>query len=504
MSAPDTKLASAVTAAQRGDRRALAELVSTYLPLIHNVVGRAVDNNADVDDIVQDTMVRAVRDLPALRRPGSFPTWLTSIAVRQVGTYRSREESRTGRTTVIEDAIGRPDPDGGPEGVSLLRAELSAQRREVAQAGRWLDPDDRILLSLWWQEVAGTMSRAEIAATLNLSVPHTGVRIQRMREQLDTTRTVIAALAAGTCPELAGVTAGWDGRPDRVWRKRLARHVRDCPVCVPAAQRHVPIERLLAGLPALAIPAGFTDLVLAKAVAVAAPAAVSGVVATGVKATLVKLLSTHPLVAAVTGATVVAGVAVPIVIRNDPPAPAPRTITAPQPRNTTAPPPAAGPAPASPAVARPTPSPPPSTGLRAGRLSLEWAGGGYLTARDDDVAVIAQPTGDSRSRRRATFVAVAGLADPDCYSFRTLDGRYLRHYDLLGRADKPDGTAIFPQDATYCALPSKPPDAVILRSHNYPGLCLRWTGTELRIGYNDGSEKFRADSTFRVRPPLAG
>jgi RNA polymerase sigma factor (sigma-70 family) len=498
MRAPDTKLTSAVTAAQHGDRRALAELVSAYLPLIRNVVGRAVDNSADVDDIVQDTMVRAVRDLPALRSPGSFPTWLTSIAVRQVGTYRSREETRAGRTTVIEEAISRPDPDGGPEGVSLLRAELSAQRREVAQAGRWLDPDDRILLSLWWQEVAGTMSRAEIAATLNLTVAHTGVRVQRMREQLDTARTVVAALTAGNCPELAGVTAGWDGRPGRVWRKRLARHVRDCPVCVPAAQRHVPIERLLASLPALAVPAGFTDLVLAKAVATA-PAALSGAMATGVKATLVKLLSTHPVVAAMTGATVAAAVAVPIVIRDDPPAPPPRTVTAPEPRNTTAPPSAAGPAPVSPSRTSPSPAV-----LRPGRLSLEWVGGGHLTARADDVAVIAQTAGDAPSRRRATFVAVTGLADPDCYSFRTLDGRYLRHFDLRARTDSPDGTAVFPEDATYCALPGATPDAVILRSHNYPQLCLRWTGTELRIGYNDGSEKFRADSSFRVRPPLAG
>ncbi|WP_433790699.1 sigma-70 family RNA polymerase sigma factor [Actinoplanes sp. CA-252034] len=486
MRAPDTNLATTVTAAQRGDRSALTELVSTYLPLVRNVIGRAVDNTADVDDIVQDTMVRAVRDLPSLRSPGSFPTWLTSIAVRQVGTYRTRQESRAGRTTVLEDAVGLPDPVGDPEGAGLLRAELSAQRREVAQAGRWLDPDDRTLLSLWWQEVAGVMNRAEIAATLDLSVAHTGVRIQRMREQLDTARTLVAALAAGDCPELAGLTAGWDGRPDRVWRKRLARHVRTCPVCTPAAQRHMPVERLLASLPALAVPAGLTDLVLAKA----APAAMSGTAATGLKAGLLKLLSTHPLVAAVTSATVAAAVAVPIIVRDGEPE-TPRTVTAPQ--ATTASPVSESPAPASPSAAT----------IRPGRLSLQLAGGGYLTARDDDVAVIA-PAGDDRSRRRATFVAVAGLADPDCYSFRTLDGRYLRHYDLLAYANTPDGTAVFPKDATYCALPGATPDAVILQSHNYPQLCLRWTGTQLRVGYNDASDEFRADSSLRIMPPLAG
>ncbi|MEU8663581.1 AbfB domain-containing protein [Actinoplanes philippinensis] len=183
--------------------------------------------------------------------------------------------------------------------------------------------------------------------------------------------------------------------------------------------------------------------------------------------------------------------AVPIVLQDGPPE-APRTVTAPQ--ATTTPPSATSPPPAS-------PSPP---AIRPGRLSLQLGDGGLLTARDDDVAVIAPAATDDRGRRRATFVAVAGLADPDCYSFRTLDGRYLRHYELLARTDTPDGTAVFPKDATYCALPGATPDAVILRSHNYPQLCLRWTGTQLRIGYNDGSDKFRADSSFRIRSPLAG
>ncbi len=43
--------------------------------------------------------------------------------------------------------------------LTILRLGLSGQRREVAEATRWLDEDDRELLALWWQEAAGELTR---------------------------------------------------------------------------------------------------------------------------------------------------------------------------------------------------------------------------------------------------------------------------------------------------------------------------------------------------------
>src|ERR1044071_3133132 len=61
-----------VRAAQAGDRGALDDLLGAHLPLLYNVIGRALNGHADVDDLVQDTMVRVVRGLPALRDPARF------------------------------------------------------------------------------------------------------------------------------------------------------------------------------------------------------------------------------------------------------------------------------------------------------------------------------------------------------------------------------------------------------------------------------------------------
>src|SRR5258706_8756937 len=95
-----------VVAARGGDPRALDALVARCLPLVYNIVGRALHGHADVDDVVQETLLRVVRHLPELREPEAFRSWLVAIAVRQV---RDRELDRRSAQH------RRADLDGGPE-----------------------------------------------------------------------------------------------------------------------------------------------------------------------------------------------------------------------------------------------------------------------------------------------------------------------------------------------------------------------------------------------------
>ena len=274
MKATQTNAADLVTAAQLGDRHALDRLVAAHLPLVYNIVRRALDGHADVDDVVQNTMLRAVRDLRSLRTPGSFRSWLTAIAIRQISTHHQQQAARA-RTAPLDDAAHEPDPNAELEDVTALRTQLSGERREIAEATYWLDPDDRVILSLWWQEVAGLISRTELADAAGLTVAHAGVRIQRTREQLELARAVVAALSARpACSQLSGLIADWDGRPSALWRKRVFRHARSCPACAATAQNRIPAERLLASLPVLAVPTGLAQATIAQTAAVgAAPAA---------------------------------------------------------------------------------------------------------------------------------------------------------------------------------------------------------------------------------------
>ncbi|MGW2833608.1 sigma-70 family RNA polymerase sigma factor [Streptomyces sp. NPDC001286] len=324
-----------IAAAQAGDRRALDDLVAGWLPLVYNVVGRALNGHADVDDVVQETMLRAVDNLGSLRDPDSFRSWLMAIAMRQIRDRARRTTSRR-----LDESAAREATDFAE--ITVLRLQLAGQRREVAEAVRWLDDEDRQLLSLWWLEVAGELSRRELAAAVGISRQHAAVRVQRVKERLETSRGIVRALD-GACPDLRELTARWDGRPDSVWRKRLARHIRGCGYCGDTREAVVPAERLLVGLALVPLPAGFTlSLALGGKTAAAASSA-------GWSAKVLGLL-TKPAVAVTAGATIAAGGA--YVVTRTPDVPPPRMEAAPTAASTHRPP-----APTRSASASPSPSP---------------------------------------------------------------------------------------------------------------------------------------------------
>ncbi|MGW8362011.1 sigma-70 family RNA polymerase sigma factor [Streptomyces wedmorensis] len=537
----DADHADLVVAAQAGDDRAREELIAAYLPLLYNIVGRALSGHADVDDVVQETLLRVVRDLPALRAPESFRSWLVSITLRQINTHWHRQHALADRTTVIDEARRIPDPGAEPVDVTILRLHMSDERRRVVEAGRWLDPDHRVLLSLWWQECAGLLSREDMAAAMGLTVAHVGVRLQRMREQLELCRTIVAALeAAPRCPQLGETVVGWDGHHASVWRKRIARHTRDCPVCRATSAERVPAELLPLSLTTLAVPAALIAALAAKGLLSGTAASAAGLAAApvavgtatgggGLHGALIgklQVVTAHPLVSLVTGAVLIAGTATYATW----PEPAPRvpgatvapTVGTPMPlpsRTTTS----AGPSPASPpSVSPPSVSPPsvspsavspPSVGPSAvagvvplGAQSLESADSpGLFVTYTGDFAALGSVTASSgaQARQRVTFTVVGGLADTRCVTFRAADGRYLRHHYLRLRLSSDDGSALFREDATFCPRPGAVAGSVTLHAHNYPGSVLRHRDGGIWLDGSDGTRAFAGQASFIVRTPGA-
>jgi RNA polymerase sigma factor (sigma-70 family) len=463
MRTTDTSEAALVVAAQRGDRRAVEELVTTYLPLVYNVVGRALSGDTDVDDVVQDTMLRALRDLPDLRAPESFRSWLLTIAVRQAGTHRQRRHIVAERTTELDGATGVPDA-ADFEALTILRLRLSGQRRQVVQASSWLDPEDKALLSLWWLEAAGQLTRTELATAAGLSPAHAAVRVQRMRQQLDLSRSIVAALeAVPRCAGLDAVVADWDGGPEPLWRKRIARHTRSCPDCARAADGLVSAERLLIGLVLVPVPVALVAALVGKA---------------GIVGQLTTVAGAHPVLAALVTVGLVVGTV------------AGATVPSPQP------------------LARAAAASGPQVPQVRGPVSLESANNaGHFVVLTGDAAGVLLPVGAHSAgqvRQDATFDIVQGLAGAGCVSFRARDGRYLRHTNWRLRLSGDEGTVLFRGDATYCAHAGAVPGSVSWESYNYPGWFVRYAGTAMWVDRSDGSDAFGADSAFLIRPPLAG
>ncbi|MET8291620.1 sigma-70 family RNA polymerase sigma factor [Streptomyces sp. NPDC005132] len=274
--------AALVTAARGGDPQAQDALVSAYLPLVYNIVGRALNGSVDVDDVVQETMLRALDALGSLRSPESFRFWLVAIAMNQVRTHWQDRQFTPG---AVEDTKDFADPGADFVDLTMVRLQLSGQRQETARATRWLEPDDRALLSLWWLECAGELTRTEVAAALEVSPQHTAVRVQRMKAQLEAARVVVRALdARPPCEELRGVLASWDARPSALWRKRIARHARGCARCSGLWSGLMPAEGLLAGLALVSASPALLDRVRSAHGGMAPAGSASALDASGVTA----------------------------------------------------------------------------------------------------------------------------------------------------------------------------------------------------------------------------
>ena len=251
---PGDRMAGLVEQAQRGESAALDELVSEHLQLVYNIVGRALAGHPDTDDVVQETLLQVVLSLGALRDPASFRSWTVAITMNQI----RRRWRGAQPTQELEDSYPLPDPGADFAELTIVRLGLSDQRREVVEATRWLDQDDRELLALWWLEAAGELSRGDLAAAMELSPQHAAVRVQRMKGQLETARVVVRALRnRAFCPALSALTADWDEIPSALWRKRTGRHVQACETCSRQREGLVPAEGLLAGLAMVPVPSSY-------------------------------------------------------------------------------------------------------------------------------------------------------------------------------------------------------------------------------------------------------
>jgi RNA polymerase sigma-70 factor (ECF subfamily) len=74
-------LVDLVSAARRGDAKARQALFLSHHRGVRTLVLRILGHAQDVDDIVNDTFVQALRGLPRLRNEKAFPSWLNGIAV---------------------------------------------------------------------------------------------------------------------------------------------------------------------------------------------------------------------------------------------------------------------------------------------------------------------------------------------------------------------------------------------------------------------------------------
>lgn len=136
VAAPDAAL---IAAWQAGDERAAAELVQRHARALARFLAAAGAADADLDDLVQDTFVRAFRGVDRFRGHCQFRTWLLTIGGNVLKDAGRRAARAGARVIPLDDGLRSTDGDPHERAVAAETeqrleaglATLSRMQREV-------------------------------------------------------------------------------------------------------------------------------------------------------------------------------------------------------------------------------------------------------------------------------------------------------------------------------------------------------------------------------------
>lgn len=150
---------------KNGDERAATELVERHAAALARFAVSSGER-ADVDELVQDTFVRAFASIDTFRGESSFRTWLFTIERRLLIDRRRSEKRRRDRTEIQED-------DAATEYDALDSVVADETQRRLQRAVERLSPTQREVFALRvgeglsYKEIADAVGTTEGAARVH-------------------------------------------------------------------------------------------------------------------------------------------------------------------------------------------------------------------------------------------------------------------------------------------------------------------------------------------------
>lgn len=184
--------ATALLRACQGDEEAFGALVQQHSRRVFQLAFRMMGNEQDAEDVVQESLLRAYRQLGRFEARADFGTWLYRITANcAVDMMRGRQHRMTARTEDLDETI----PLHASASPSPERLAESAQlRRSVGAALEDLSATERAAFTLRHHE---GRSIEEICAMLNLgksAAKHAVFRaVRKLRMALAPFRTTAGA-----------------------------------------------------------------------------------------------------------------------------------------------------------------------------------------------------------------------------------------------------------------------------------------------------------------------
>jgi RNA polymerase sigma-70 factor, ECF subfamily len=171
-----------------GDQKAFGLLVMKYQRRIERLIGRMVRDTDLIEDIAQETFIRAYRALSQFRGEAQFYTWLYRIAVNTA--KKALVDLR--RDPVVSESALRGSNDDDEETSGVENELTSAETPETVLAAKEIAATvnsamealpEELRQAVTLREIEG-LSYEEIAGVMNCPIGTVRSRIFRAREAI--------------------------------------------------------------------------------------------------------------------------------------------------------------------------------------------------------------------------------------------------------------------------------------------------------------------------------
>lgn len=173
-----------VVRAQQGDKKAFGLLVEKYHRKLGRLLGRMIRDQAEVEDVVQESFIKAYRALPNFRGDSAFYTWLYRIGINTAKNYlvSMGRRPQVMQEVEIEDV---ENFEGGYEMRTTDTPESAMMTKQIAQTvnDTVANLPEELRTAITLRELEG-LSYEEIATLMQCPIGTVRSRIFRARETI--------------------------------------------------------------------------------------------------------------------------------------------------------------------------------------------------------------------------------------------------------------------------------------------------------------------------------
>lgn len=155
--------------AKKGDKEAFNSLIENNLPKLYKIARAKLREDADIEDAIQETMVKAYLQIYKLKDKNKFDYWITKILVNECNNiYRKRKVIYVKYDDVISPVN--------------IEYDTNLDNKIIySQIMNLLEPEDRIIMVLYYSDGYTTK---QISKILNTNENTIKGRLKRAKESL--------------------------------------------------------------------------------------------------------------------------------------------------------------------------------------------------------------------------------------------------------------------------------------------------------------------------------